>query len=164
MDWFIKAFIRASLLWFAAGIVLGLAMAIHPAWVVYRPAHAHMNVAGFLTFLVFGVGYQLLPRLFGAPLYSRRMAIAHLYLANLGLAGLVFGFLTPRLGGWRNGMRCAGPRPRTLTPRGGATPVTRRMLPGIRTARTVSLWAASAGALRRRMRRVRYIRNAMRRS
>jgi len=59
-----------------------------------------MNVAGFLTFLVFGVGYQLLPRLFGAPLYSRRMAIAHLYLANLGLAGLVFGFLTPRLGGW----------------------------------------------------------------
>ena len=28
------------------------------------------------------------------------MAIAHLYLANLGLAGLVFGFLTPRLGGW----------------------------------------------------------------
>jgi hypothetical protein len=24
MDWFIKAFIRASLLWFAAGIVLGL--------------------------------------------------------------------------------------------------------------------------------------------
>jgi hypothetical protein len=101
MDWFIKAFIRASLLWFAAGIVLGLAMAIHPAWVVYRPAHAHMNVAGFLTFLVFGVGYQLLPRLFGAPLYSRRMAIAHLYLANLGLAGLVFGFLTPRLGAGR---------------------------------------------------------------
>ena len=100
MDWFIKAFIRSSLLWFAAGIVLGLAMAIHPAWIVYRPAHAHMNVAGFLTFLVFGVGYQLLPRLFGAPLYSRRLAIAHLYLANLGLAALVLGFLAPRLGRW----------------------------------------------------------------
>lgn len=50
MDWFAKAFIRASLLWFVAGITLGLAMAIHPAWVVYRPAHAHMNllVAGFM--------------------------------------------------------------------------------------------------------------------
>jgi hypothetical protein len=46
VDWFAKAFIRASLLWFIAGITLGLAMAIHPAWVVYRPAHAHMNLVG----------------------------------------------------------------------------------------------------------------------
>ena len=93
MDWFIKAFIRASLLWFAAGILLGVAMAIHPAWVIYRPAHAHMNVVGFLTMLVFGVGYQLLPRLFGHPLHNRTLAIWHLFLANLGLAGLVAGFL-----------------------------------------------------------------------
>jgi cytochrome c oxidase cbb3-type subunit 1 len=93
MEWFIKAFIRASLIWFAAGIVLGVGMAIEPQWIVFRPAHAHMNVVGFLTMLVFGVGYQLLPRLFGHPLYSQRLAVAHLYLANLGLGGLVIGFL-----------------------------------------------------------------------
>jgi cbb3-type cytochrome oxidase subunit 1 len=99
MDWFIKAFIRSSLLWFAAGIILGVAMAIQPQWVIYRPAHAHMNVVGFLTMLVFGVGYQLLPRLFGHPLHSRRLAIAHLFLANVGLAGLVIGFFTqPHVG------------------------------------------------------------------
>ena len=93
MEWFIKAFIRASLLWFAAGIILGVGMAIEPAWTAYRPAHAHMNVVGFLTMLVFGVGYQLLPRLFGHPLHSTRLAVAHLFLANVGLAGLVLGFL-----------------------------------------------------------------------
>lgn len=93
MEWFIKAFIRASLIWFAAGILLGLGMAVEPGWTIYRPAHAHMNVVGFLTMLVFGVGYQLLPRLFGHPLHSRTLAIAHLYLANAGLAGLVLGFL-----------------------------------------------------------------------
>jgi len=93
MEWFIKAFIRASLLWFAAGILLGVAIAIHPAWIIYRPAHAHMNVVGFLTMLVFGVGYQLLPRLFGHPLYSLRLAALHWYLANVGLGGLVVGFL-----------------------------------------------------------------------
>jgi cbb3-type cytochrome oxidase subunit 1 len=92
MDWFIKAFIRASLLWFAAGIILGVSMAAHPAWVIYRPAHAHMTVVGFLTMLVFGVGYQLLPRLFGHPLHSHRLAIWHLFLANLGLGGMVTGF------------------------------------------------------------------------
>lgn len=93
MDWYIKAFIRASLLWFALGILLGVAMAAIPTWVVYLPAHAHMNVVGFLTMLVFGVGYQLLPRLFGHPLRYPRLAVAHLYLANIGLAGIVLGFL-----------------------------------------------------------------------
>jgi cbb3-type cytochrome oxidase subunit 1 len=93
MEWFIKAFIRASLLWFAGGIVLGVAIALHPPWIVFLAAHAHMNVVGFLTMLVFGVGYQLLPRLFGHPLHSPRLAVAHLYCANLGLSGLVAGFL-----------------------------------------------------------------------
>ena len=93
MEWFIKAFIRASLLWFAAGIALGVGIAVYPQWIIYRPAHAHMNVVGFLTMLVFGVGYQLLPRLFGHPLYSQRLAVAHLFLANIGLGGLVVGFL-----------------------------------------------------------------------
>ena len=93
MDWFIKAFIRASLAWFVLGISLGLAMAVHPAWVIYRPAHAHMNVVGFLTMMVFGVGYQLLPRLFGHALWSRGLAIAHLWLANIGLALMVVGFV-----------------------------------------------------------------------
>src|SRR5687767_12817199 len=93
MEWYIKAFIRASLLWFAAGITLGVGMSIYPAWIVYRAAHAHMNVVGFLTMLVFGVGYQLLPRMFGHPLHSPRLAVAHLFLANAGLAGLVGGFI-----------------------------------------------------------------------
>lgn len=93
MEWFIKAFIRASLLWFAAGILFGLAIVIYPEWIVYRPAHAHMTVVGFLTMLVFGVGYQLLPRLFGHGLHSQRLAVAHLFLANGGLAVLIIGFL-----------------------------------------------------------------------
>jgi cbb3-type cytochrome oxidase subunit 1 len=93
MEWFVKAFIRASLAWFALGVLLGIAMAIHPPWVIYRPAHAHMNVVGFLTMMVFGVGYQLLPRLFGHGLWSRKLAVAHWWLANVGLAGMVAGFV-----------------------------------------------------------------------
>lgn len=99
MDWFVKAFIRASLAWFALGTLLGIAMAAHPPWLVYRPAHTHMNVVGFLTMMVFGVGYQLLPRLFGHPLYSRRLAVAHWWVANVGLAGMVLGFIVqPHVG------------------------------------------------------------------
>jgi cbb3-type cytochrome oxidase subunit 1 len=99
MEWFIKAFIRASLLWFTSGIVLGLAMAAYPPWVVYRPAHAHMNVVGFITMMLFGVGYQLLPRLFGHRLHSRGLAVAHWWLANGGLLLLVVGFILSAQGG-----------------------------------------------------------------
>lgn len=111
MDWYVKAFIRASLVWFTAGISLGLAMAIQPAWVVYRPAHAHMNVVGFITMMIFGVGYQLLPRLFGHKLQSPALAIAHWWLANLGLALMVTGFmLGPHI----------GPRSAPITATGGS--------------------------------------------
>lgn len=99
MDWFAKVFIRASLLWFIAGITLGLAMAMRPAWVMYRPAHAHMNLVGFVVMMIFGVGYQMLPRFFGHPIHSRSLAVAHIWLANLGLALLVTGFiLSPHIG------------------------------------------------------------------
>ncbi|MEW5916755.1 MAG: cbb3-type cytochrome c oxidase subunit I [Gemmatimonadota bacterium] len=99
MDWFVKAFIRASLAWFTLGIALGLAMAAVPSWAVYRPAHAHMNVVGFITMMVFGVGYQLLPRLFGYKLYSNSLATAHWWLANAGLAVMVGGFMSaPHIG------------------------------------------------------------------
>lgn len=107
MDWYIRAFIRASLVWFTIGVLFGLAIAFQPSWVVYRPAHAHMTVVGFLSMLVFGVGYQLLPRMFGHPLASARLAVAHLVMANLGLASLVLGFLVrpsaPRTGTWLEG-------------------------------------------------------------
>lgn len=99
MEWFVKAFIRASLVWFALGIVLGLAIAAYPPWVAYRPAHAHMSVVGFLTMMVFGVGYQLLPRLFGHALHSRALAVAHWWMANGGLAAMVVEFaLAPNIG------------------------------------------------------------------
>lgn len=103
MDWFVKAFIRASLAWFTLGILMGIVMAAYPPWLVYRPAHAHMNVVGFLTMMVFGVGYQLLPRLFGHPLSSRRLAVAHWWLANTGLSGMVAGFIVRPHGGRHGG-------------------------------------------------------------
>ena len=99
MDWFAKAFVRASLVWFVLGITLGLGMAVHPAWVVYRPAHAHMNLVGFVVMMIFGVGYQMLPRFFGHPIYSATLAASHIWMANIGLACLVAGFmLAPHIG------------------------------------------------------------------
>jgi len=91
MDWFVKAFLKASLAWLAAGVSLGIGMAVHPAWAVYRTAHLHMNLLGFVTMMIFGVAYHVIPRFTGHPLHSRRLAGVQWWLANIGLVLFVAG-------------------------------------------------------------------------
>ena len=99
MDWFVERFIKASLVWFGLGITLGAAMAVRPALAAYRLAHMHMNLLGFVTMMIFGVAYHVIPRFTGHPLYSRRLAGAHWWISNIGLALLVTGFaLAPHAG------------------------------------------------------------------
>ena len=93
MDWFSKAFIKASVTWLALGVTLGVAMAVHPVWVIYRPAHLHMNLLGFVAMMIFGVAYHVLPRFTGNPLHSRRLAAAHWWIANVGLVMFAAGFV-----------------------------------------------------------------------
>lgn len=93
MDDFVRHFIKSSLAWLAGGVTLGVAMAVHPVWVIYRPAHMHMNLLGFVTMMIMGVGYHLLPRLGGSPLIWKSLPQVHLWFANVGLALMVAGFL-----------------------------------------------------------------------
>ena len=93
MDWTVKAFLKASLVWLGAGVSLGVVMALYPAWTVYRAAHLHMNVLGFVTMMIFGVAYHVIPRFTGHPLHSRRLAVAQWWLANVGLTLFVTGFM-----------------------------------------------------------------------
>lgn len=92
MEWFARAFIQASLLWLALGVTLGTGMAVHPAWTIYKPVHMHMTLLGFVTMMIFGVGYHVLPRFVGNPLWSKRLAGVHVWASNLGLALMCVGF------------------------------------------------------------------------
>lgn len=86
MDWPVRAFLKASLAWLALGVTLGVAMAAHPVWTVYRVVHMHMVLLGFVTMMIFGVAYHVIPRFAGHPLWSRRLAVWHWWVANAGLA------------------------------------------------------------------------------
>jgi cbb3-type cytochrome oxidase subunit 1 len=99
MDWFVKAFMKASLTWLALGVTLGVAMAAYPAWIVYRPAHLHMLVLGFVTMMIFGVAYHVVPRFTGHPLHGRRAAGWHWLASNLGLLLMAIAFvMRPHVG------------------------------------------------------------------
>ena len=93
MDWFVKAFLKSSVTWLALGVTLGVAMGVKPAWSIYRTAHLHMLLLGFVAMMIFGVAYHVIPRFVGSPLRSARAAGAHWWFANSGLAIMVVGFV-----------------------------------------------------------------------
>jgi cbb3-type cytochrome oxidase subunit 1 len=92
MDWFSLRFLKAGLVWLGLGVLFGLAMAVYPGWVVFRPIHAHLNLLGFVAMIISGVAYHVIPRFTGHPLHSPRLAGAHWWLANVGLVVLTSGF------------------------------------------------------------------------
>ena len=93
MEWFVKAFLKASLAWLALGVTLGVAMAAHPVWTVFRAAHMHMVLLGFVTMMIYGVAYHVIPRFAGFPLHNRRAAGVQWWLSNVGLALMACGFI-----------------------------------------------------------------------
>jgi cbb3-type cytochrome oxidase subunit 1 len=90
---FVRGFVRSSLVWLGVGTAIGLWMIFDPGVLAYRPAHLHANLLGFVSMMIFGVAYHILPRFTGRPLWSRRAALIHLVLANAGLAMMVAGFI-----------------------------------------------------------------------
>ncbi len=92
MELFVKNFVKASVIWLAIGVLFGTAMSIMPTWTVYRAMHAHMMLLGFVTMMINGVGYHVVPRIAGRPLWSPRAAAWHWWLANIGLAVMLAGF------------------------------------------------------------------------
>jgi Cbb3-type cytochrome oxidase, subunit 1 len=99
VDWFVKRFVQSALVWLALGVSAGVAMAVHPQWIVYRPAHVHMSLLGFVTMMIYGVAYYVVPRFFGHPLRYRALAAMHWWLSNVGLLLMVVGFiLAPHMG------------------------------------------------------------------
>jgi cytochrome c oxidase cbb3-type subunit I/II len=58
------------------------AIAHYTDWIV---SHAHIGALGWNGFLTFGVLYWLVPKMWGTPLASRKMANAHFWLGTLGI-------------------------------------------------------------------------------
>lgn len=109
MEPYVSRFLRASLLWLVVGTGLGAAMAIHPAWSVYRPAHLHALLLGFVMMMIAGVAYHVIPRFTMAALYSPRLARVHLVIANAGLLLMVCGFVgRPHDHAWAPRLLAAG--------------------------------------------------------
>ena len=89
MDRYTKGFVIASLLYFFLAAALGIWMSTTeaPEWVYF--AHIHFNLLGFMSMMVYGVGYFILPRFNAKTLKWPQFVPIHFYTANIGLVGMV---------------------------------------------------------------------------
>ena len=89
MDKYAKAFVKASLIYLGVGTVLGLLMVLWPVtrFTITR-VHVHVLLLGFMSMMIYGVGYHILPRFMGRPVYSARLGNTQVWIANISLIGL----------------------------------------------------------------------------
>jgi len=87
-------FIRLSMIYFLVGSSLGVMFVLNPesANAGHVAMHVHLNLIGWMSMMIFGVGYHILPRFSGTPLWSRPLSIAQFWVANIGLLGMTAGW------------------------------------------------------------------------
>ena len=86
-------FIKCAMVYFLLAVILGLHMAVSGIAYPYMPIHAHFNLLGWMSMMIYGVGYHILPRFSGKPLYSEKIAEWQFWLANIGLIGMAIGWM-----------------------------------------------------------------------
>jgi len=92
MDRFVKNFIVMSLVYLAVASVLGILMIMVPGLLSLKFVHSHLMLLGWVSMMIYGVGYHILPRFSGRLLKSKTSAEIQFWLANLGLVGLAVSY------------------------------------------------------------------------
>lgn len=105
MDKYAKAFVKTSLIYLGIGTILGVLMVLWPdiRFTITR-VHTHINLLGFMAMMIYGVGYHILPRFMGRPVYSQHLGNVQMWLANITLVGLSFSWIMEASQGgiWHN--------------------------------------------------------------
>lgn len=89
MNQYMKAFVYAGLFYLGLATVFGILNGTIGLgyWGVF--AHAHFSLLGFMSMMIYGIGYFILPRFSGSELRFPGWVPVHFWLGNLSLPGMV---------------------------------------------------------------------------
>lgn len=80
-----RLFIKTSLVYLGLSTILGVLITIGPG---YSFMHSHFAVVGWVSFMLFGLAYESIPRYTSRALFSKKLGMIQFWLANIGLIGL----------------------------------------------------------------------------
>lgn len=91
-----RRYIRVAFFYLCLGLLLGVGMLAFGND-NFLFVHTHVLLIGFVLFLIYGIGFKLLPTMFfGLPRVANiGWAEAQFWLANAGLAGMLLGAVLP---------------------------------------------------------------------
>jgi len=89
MDRFVRNFIIVSIVYLGLSSILGIAMLWKQSLMSLKFVHSHLNMLGWVSMMIYGVGYHVLPRFSGRPLKYPGMGELQFWTANIGLVGML---------------------------------------------------------------------------
>jgi cytochrome c oxidase cbb3-type subunit 1 len=89
MDRYVKNFIAMGIVYLFVASLLGVVMLVYPVSLGYKFVHSHLMLLGWVSMMIFGVGYHILPRFAGKLLKNPALAELQFWTANVGLVGMV---------------------------------------------------------------------------
>jgi cbb3-type cytochrome oxidase subunit 1 len=89
MDKFVKGFIVMSIMYLGIAAILGIVMLGNQNVMALKFVHSHLNMLGWVSMMIYGVGYHILPRFMGRALYSNKIGEAQFYIANISLVAML---------------------------------------------------------------------------
>ncbi len=89
MDRFVRNFIIASIIYLGLAAVLGVCMLGNESLLSLKFVHSHLMLLGWVSMMIYGVGYHVLPRFSGRPLRYPKMGELQFWAANIGLLGML---------------------------------------------------------------------------
>ena len=89
MDKFVRNFIVVSIVYLGISSILGLCMLGNQSLMSLKFVHSHLNMLGWVSMMIYGVGYHVLPRFAGRPLKHPKMGELQFWAANIGLIGML---------------------------------------------------------------------------
>lgn len=90
MDRFVRNFIIMSIAYLGIASLLGVGMLWGQSMLSLKFIHSHLNLLGWVSMMIYGVGYHVLPRFAGRPLKYPKMGEWQFWIANIGLVGMLF--------------------------------------------------------------------------
>ena len=89
MDRFVRNFIIVSIVYLGISSILGVCMLANQSLMSLKFVHSHLNMLGWVSMMIYGVGYHVLPRFSGRPLKYPKMGELQFWAANIGLIGML---------------------------------------------------------------------------
>ncbi|TAN38603.1 MAG: hypothetical protein EPN25_13385 [Nitrospirae bacterium] len=89
MDRFVKNFIIVSIVYLGISAFVGVAMLWDQSLMSLKFVHSHLNMLGWVSMMIYGVGYHILPKFAGKPLKYPKIGELQFWVANIGLIGML---------------------------------------------------------------------------